>query len=126
FSTGESFFAIGQNLAFIGAGQYVTVPKAEEIFGKLAAHGANFVRIWTCCQDWALAIEARKSAWSRSWTRESPIVPVPGEQDGPQARQCIRIGGQTGASVTANPSHNVALRPGTKYVISGRIKADSP
>jgi hypothetical protein len=45
FTDGQPFFAIGQNLAFIGESQYVTVPKAEEIFGKLAANGANFVRI---------------------------------------------------------------------------------
>jgi len=122
FGDGQPFFAIGQNLAFIGESQYVTVPKMEEIFGKLAAHGANFVRIWTCCQDWAIAIEARKSAWGRSWTRLSPIVPTPGSENEPQARKCVRIEGQDGASITADPSHNVALRPGTKYVLSGKIK----
>jgi len=63
FSDGSGFFSIGQNLAFIGEGQYVNLTKAEEIFAKLHANGANFLRIWTCCQDWAMAIEARKSAW---------------------------------------------------------------
>jgi len=121
---GRPFFAIGQNLAFIGQGQYVTVPKAEEVLGKLAANGANFLRIWTCCQDWALAIEARKSAWTRSWSRESPLVPLPGSADQPQARKCVRIEGQDGASVAANPSHNVALRPETTYHLCGRLKID--
>ncbi len=126
FTEGEPFFAIGQNLAFIGEGQYVTVPKAEEILGRLAENGANFVRIWTCCQDWALAIEARKSAWTRSWTRESPIVPVPGSQAESQPRKCVKVEGQNGASITANPSHPVALRPGTKYVISGKLSMAGP
>ncbi len=126
FSEGRPFFAIGQNLAFIGAGQYVTAPRAEEIFGKLAANGANFVRIWTCCQDWALAIEARKSAWTRSWTRESPVVALPGSEGQPQAGKCVKIEGENGTSVTASPSHNVALRPGTQYVITGKIKMEGP
>lgn len=124
FTEGQPFFAMGQNLAFIGAGQYVTVPKAEEILGKLAANGANFLRIWTCCQDWALAIEARKSAWTRSWSRESPIVPMPGNEGESRAGKCVKIEGIDGASVAANPSHNVALRPETTYRLSARLKTD--
>ncbi len=126
FTEGQPFFAIGQNLAFIGEGQYVTLPKAEEIFGKLAANGANFLRIWTCCEDWAMAIEARKSAWGRSWAKASFIVPVPGGESDPQARKCVKIEGQNGASVTADPSHPVALLPGTTYVLSGKLKMDGP
>ncbi|HSW00545.1 MAG TPA: hypothetical protein VLI39_10260 [Sedimentisphaerales bacterium] len=95
FSDGQPFFAIGQNLAFIGQGQYVTIPKAEEIFGKLARNGANFLRIWTCCEDWALAIEARKSAWVRSWTKDSPIVAMPGSE-GESPRRCVQLKGQDG------------------------------
>jgi len=126
FSEGPPFFPIGQNLAFIGEGQYVTAPRAEEIFGKLAANGANFVRIWTCCQDWALAVEARKSAWTRSWTRESPVVAVPGSEGEAQARKCVKIEGENGTSITASPSYNVALRPGAKYVITGKITMEGP
>jgi hypothetical protein len=60
-------------VAFVGETQYVTSVKAEQVFSKLAANGANFVRLWTCCQDWALAIEARKARGpaldTRSWFR---------------------------------------------------------
>lgn len=120
FSEGQPYFAIGQNLAFIGEGQYVTLPKADEIFGKLAANGATFLRLWTCCDDWAMAIEARKSAWGRSWARAPFIVPMPDDA----TRKCVRIEGHEG--VTADPSHPVALRPGTKYILSGRLKMDGP
>jgi hypothetical protein len=123
FSDGQPFFAIGQNLAFIGEGQYVTIPKAEEIFGKLARNGANFLRIWTCCEDWALAIEANKSAWVRSWTKESPIVAMPGSE-GESPRRCIQLKGQDGASLAAASSHPVALRPGTAYVLTGRARTE--
>ena len=41
FTNGSPFFAIGQNLAFIGENQYVNLTKAEEIFGKLNANGAR-------------------------------------------------------------------------------------
>jgi hypothetical protein len=87
FNDGQPFFAIGQNLAFIGSGQYMTLSRAEETFGRLAANGANYLRIWTGCEDWALALEARKSAWDRSWSRRAPVVPIP---DDP-ARKCLRL-----------------------------------
>jgi hypothetical protein len=54
------FFAIGQNLAFIGPRQQMTHTRAAEAFRKMAAHGANYARIWTCCGDWAMAIEPRQ------------------------------------------------------------------
>jgi len=124
FSDGSGFFSIGQNLAFIGEGQYVNLTKAEEIFAKLHANGANFLRIWTCCQDWAMAIEARKSAWSRSWQRNIPIVPIPGSENEPDSRKCVKIEGDDRASIEASPSHPVALRPGTRYALTGRFTAE--
>lgn len=120
FTNGEPFFAIGQNLAFIGEGQYVTPVKAEQILGKLAANGANFLRVWTCCQDWALAIEAQKSVWSRSWAKESIVVPMPGREGDANAPKCIRLKRDT----TVSPSHPIGLRPGTRYVLAGRFKAE--
>ena len=126
FSDGSGFFAIGQNLAFIGEGQYVTLTRAEEIFASLSENGANFLRIWTCCQDWAMAIEARKSAWCRSWGRNAPIVPVPGAEGGAAVRRCVKIEGADGASIAVSPSHAVALKPDTRYVVSGRFMADGP
>jgi len=116
-SDGTPFFAIGQNLAFIGEGQHVTLSKAEDIFGKLAANGANFLRIWTCCQDWAMAIEAKKSAWDRSWHRKSLAI-----QLADSGRKCIKIENEL---VTVSPSHPVALRPSTSYTLSGRFMAEN-
>jgi hypothetical protein len=120
FSDGQPFFAIGQNLAFIGSGQYVTLSKAEDIFARLATNGANYLRIWTCCEDWALALEARKSAWDRSWSRRAPIVPMPDNT----ARKCVRITGSN-AVQEVNPSHPVALRPNTRYMVAGRVRVEA-
>ena len=125
FTEGESFFAIGQNLAFIGEGQYVNLTKAEQIFEKLSRNGANFLRIWTCCQDWAMAIEAGKSAWDRSWHRRKNVVPIPGDENNPNPRKCVRLQGD-GASIEVSPSHPVALRPSTSYVFTGQFMADGP
>lgn len=119
FTEGSPFFAIGQNLAFIGASQYVNVPRAEAIFAELARNGANFLRIWTCCEDWAVAIEAPKSAWTRSWSRRSPIAPLP-DSDG----RCIAIQGSDDTSIEVSPSHRVALRPDTSYTLRGRFKTE--
>lgn len=124
FSEGEPFFAIGQNLAFVGQRQYVNLSKAEEIFAELSRNGANYLRIWTCCKDWAMAIEARKSAWGRSWDWKPPIVPVPDGQGVKPGRQCLKLPGGDGSTLSVSPSHAVALRPNTRYVLSGRIKTE--
>jgi len=99
FSEGEPFFVIGQNLAYISSGQYVNLTKAEEIFATLSKNGANFLRIWTCCKDWSMAIEARKSAWGRSWGGNWPIVPMPDNEDAPNPRKCVKLEGGDGASI---------------------------
>jgi hypothetical protein len=124
FTEGAPFFAIGQNLAFIGEEQYVNLAKAEDIFGKLSRNGANFLRIWTCCEDWAMAIEAKKSAWDRSWSRTAQIVPITGSEKEPRPRKCVKIEGGDGASVTVSPSHPVALRPKTRDILTGQFSTD--
>ena len=94
FEDGQPFFPIGQNLAFIGESQYVTLPKMEQVFPQLAENGANWLRIWTCCHDWALAIEARKSTWGRSWNWRPPIAPMPGAEA--SGRKYLRLTGGEG------------------------------
>lgn len=128
FSNGTPFFPIGQNLAFIGESQYVTLAKVDAIFGQLADHGANYLRIWPCCQDWAMAIEARKSAWGRSWGWRPPFVPLAeaGETDpAGAARQCVQLASGERALLRVDPTHPVALRPDTRYALTGRIKTSA-
>ena len=122
FSNGDEFFAIGQNLAFIGGGQYVNLAKAEEIFGRLSANGANFLRIWTCCQDWAMAIEAPKSGWGRSWSGSWPVDTM----DDGGGRKYVNLNGDDGKSLQYAPCYPVALMPGRRYVLSGRFMAKGP
>jgi hypothetical protein len=96
----------------------------------LSRSGANYLRIWTCAEDWALAIEARKSAWGRSWHWKPPLVPVPDRPetpDGPDAGPrplCVHLAAGADASVAVSPSHPVALRPETQYVVSGRLRVE--
>ncbi|HOW65613.1 MAG TPA: DUF5060 domain-containing protein [Candidatus Paceibacterota bacterium] len=122
FTTGEPFFALGQNLAFIGDNQHVSLTKAEEIFSRLSENGANYLRIWTCCEDWAMAIEARKSAWGRSWNWHPPFVERPGP-DGRTGR-CVQFP-KDKTMLDVDPSHRVALRPGTRYVLTAVLQAAS-
>lgn len=121
---GAPFFAIGQNLAFVGESQYVNLSKAEEIFGKLSQNGANFLRIWTCCEDWAIAIEAKKSAWERSWKLKEKVVRLPGGENDTNPRKCVKLEGKDAASLEVSPTHPVSLRPETRYVLTGQFKAD--
>jgi hypothetical protein len=124
FEGGQPFFAIGQNLAFIGPTQFVKLWKAEEIFGKLSTNGANFLRVWTCCRDWAMAIEARKSAWGRSWAWKPPLVPMPGRENDPAAPKCVKVGDRHAATVTLSTPNPLAVRPGTRYVLAGRMRTE--
>jgi len=124
FGDGQPFFAIGQNLAFIGPAQFVKLWKAEDIFGKLSTNGANFLRIWTCCQDWALAIEARKSAWGRSWAPKRPLVPVPNRENDPAAPKCVKVSDRNAAFVTLSAPNPLAVRPDTRYVLTGRMRTE--
>jgi hypothetical protein len=123
FTGGQPFFALGQNLAFIGSSQYVSLSKADEIFSKLSANGANYLRIWTGCDDWALGIEARKSAWGRSWDWKPPFATLPGAV-GDSPRKYVRLSGPRGKTLTISPSHPLAIRPATKYHLSGRIMSE--
>ena len=121
FSNGRPMLAIGQNLAFVGPGQFVTLAKAEEIFDKLSSNGANFLRIWTCCEDWAMAIEARKSAWGRSWGGKPPFAPAP-DAGGSPGRRCLQLGGDLAANVNLSTPNPLAVRPATRYVLSGKLR----
>jgi hypothetical protein len=90
----------------------------------LSANGANFLRIWTCCEDWAMAIEARKSVWGRSWAWKPPFAPAPQADDSP-GRLCVRLGGSHPAQVAISTPNPLAVRPGTRYVLSGKLQTDA-
>ena len=119
FDDGSPLFPIGQNAAFVR-----DVYETEETFGKMAAQGANYARVWACCEDWAMAIEARKSAWGRSWSWNPPIVAMPDREGYHSSDKCIKIAGETGTAIEVSPSHPLALRPNTKYQLSGTVRAD--
>jgi hypothetical protein len=121
FSDGTPFFPIGQNLAFIGESQHFNLSRAEKAFGQLSANGANFLRIWTCCEDWALALEARKSAWGRSWAWRPPFVALPAAEGPDRGRKCVHL---TERPVEVSPSHPLALRPNTRFVLAGRVRTE--
>lgn len=125
FEDGTPFFPLGQNVAFIGASQYLDTRRAAEVFRKMSAEGANFARVWACAEDWGLAIEGRKSAWGRSWDWRPPIAAVPGRAGYHTAWPCIRLGGGAGTPQRVSPSHAVALRPGAAYQLSGEVQMDS-
>ena len=116
FGDGSPYFPIGQNLAFIGCSQYVDLKKADNIFEEMGRRGANFARIWTGCKDWAIGIEARKSAWGRSWAWDTPFAALPGEED--SDHKCVKLTGDQGTSIACRPSHRVALKPNTRYLMS--------
>jgi hypothetical protein len=125
WSDGTPFFAIGQNVAFVGLSQYMSVAGAGEAFRRMAENGANFVRVWTCCEDWALAIEARKSAWGRSWDWRPSFVPRPVEEPRATNRLCVGLGGTQPKNLAVSPSHPVAVRPSQTYRLGGRIMTET-
>ncbi|MCX6901919.1 MAG: DUF5060 domain-containing protein, partial [Verrucomicrobia bacterium] len=121
---GSPLFPIGQNLAFIGESQYLDTEKAARVFRKLAENGANFARVWACAEDWGMAIEARKSAWGRSWSWKPPFVPLPGDDPRDTNHVCVGLGGAKPTNAVVSPSHPVALRPGVAYQLTGRVRTE--
>lgn len=130
---GTPFFAVGQNLAFIGESQYFNLSRAEGAFAKLAENGANFLRIWTCCEDWALCLEGRKSAWTRTWGGDSPVTdlpegtpppPPPASCGGASSRKAVQW--QGGRPLRPQPPHRVAVRPGGEYRLELVFLAPTP
>jgi len=113
--SGRGFFGIGHNLAFVK-----DVGRTEDMFARLGKAGGNFTRIWACSSDWAMCIEGPKSAWGRSWGQRTSPVAVPGAEN-TAAPLAIRI--ETGARITAQPSHPVAVKGDVRYVLSGEFLA---
>ncbi|RMF91249.1 MAG: hypothetical protein D6741_16190, partial [Planctomycetota bacterium] len=122
FDDGTPFFAIGQNLAFVGQSQYVTLGNLDSILAKLHENGANFLRIWTGCEDWALCIEGRKNAWTRTWERKEPYVDLPAEVDDPplgdRAFSPRRVVELNAAGRKLDPPHGIAIVPNKRYTCS--------
>jgi len=119
FEDGTPFFAVGQNVAFIK-----DLLQAEQMISRLGKAGANFARIWVCCEDWALAVEARKSAWGRSWEWKPPIVRMPGRDGYHTERHAVLVGEQEGDHVRFLPCNPVAVRADTTYILRGEVMAE--
>lgn len=117
FSKGGAYFPIGENIAFVK-----DTYQHQEWLQKLGAAGGNFARIWACCGDWGMSLEGRKSAWGRSWQWDPPIAVMPGGQGFDAGRLCVKLSAPERASVQVSPSHPVALRPQTEYLLSGRAR----
>ena len=120
FTDGSSFFPVGQNVAFVTDGY-----RSAAMLRKLAAQGANFARIWACCEDWALAIEARKSGWGRSWAWNPPIVHAPGREGYHGEARCVGLRGPAETRITFSPTRPIALRAGTRYRLTGQARTDT-
>jgi hypothetical protein len=118
FDDGTPFFAIGQNIAFV-TDSYAEVDKVR----KLGENGANFARVWACAEDWGMAIEARKSAFGRSWDWNPPVVVEPDRDGYSLGTLCLKLSGEAGASLKVSPSRPVALKPATKYRLSGMLRS---
>ena len=117
---GSCFFPVGQNVAFVYDAFHVA-----GVLRKLGRSGANLARVWVCCEDWALAVEARKSGWGRSWSWHPPIVHAPGREGFHGDDRCVGLRGEAGAVLAFSPTRPIALRPGTKYRLSGLARTDT-
>lgn len=119
FTDGTPFFPVGQNFAFVK-----NVLQTEQMLARFGKAGGNFARIWVCCEDWALAVEARKSAWGRSWDWHPPIVRQPGRTGYSSERHCLLVGDKDGAGLRFEPCNPVAVRAGAPYVLRGEVRTE--
>jgi hypothetical protein len=121
-SEGRPFFAVGQNLAFVGGQQYFSLARFEETLPRLAGVGVNYLRIWTCCEDWALCIEGRKSAWTRTWHWKLPVEELPEIAGLSPGRKFVVLSGAAGTRLAVEPSWPVAVLPDTEYLFTCKIR----
>jgi hypothetical protein len=124
FEDGTPFFPLGHNLAFVGPSQYLDLERLGRVFGKLREQGANFARIWVCAEDWALGLEARKSAWGRSWDWRPPWSLLPGHDAYHRDGWCAVLGGSNPLAAKLSPSMPVGVRPGTEYRLEVNVRAE--
>lgn len=110
------FFAIGNNLAFVGPSQYLTPARAGQVLARMGAAGANWARVWTGCGDWALALEHPRSAWGRSWSGPGSVV-----QSGAGGVE-VRVGADW---LAPQPVWPVATRAGMAVEVSGTARGAS-
>ncbi|MBM4034270.1 MAG: DUF5060 domain-containing protein [Planctomycetes bacterium] len=120
FDDGSAFFPVGQNVAFV-TDSY----KQGEMLQRLGENGANYARIWCCCEDWAMGIEARKSGWARSWGWFPPIVAAPDRDGYHSDDRCVGTSGETDATVAFQPTRPLALKPNTKYRLTGKLRTST-
>jgi len=120
FDDGTCFFPVGQNVAFV-----YDAYKSIDMVEKLGRQGGNFARVWACCEDWAMAVEARKSGWGRSWSWDPPIVHMPGREGFHSDARCIGRRGAADTAIAFTPTRPLAVRAGTKYVLAGQARTDT-
>ncbi|HNQ87409.1 MAG TPA: hypothetical protein PKM73_02105 [Verrucomicrobiota bacterium] len=120
---GRPFFPIGHNLAFVARGQYLDTTRLDGVLERMAGNGANCARVWVCCEDWALALEARKSAWARSWDWNPPFDFAPGRGAYADPAPCVVLGG-TRTNATLSPTHAVALESATRYELTALVQSE--
>ena len=120
YSEGGPCFLIGQNLAFVP-----DTFREEELLRKLGAAGGNFARVWACCEDWAMSLQGRKSAWGRSWDWNPPLSAEPGREGFHSGRLCIQLTSAARPQAEVAPSRPVAVRPDTAYVLAGRVRTQA-
>lgn len=123
FADGSPFFPLGQNIAFIGFGQYVSLINIGNIFKKMSDNGANYARVWVCCEDWAIAIEGRKSAFGRSFNWNPPFTFLAGNEGYHRNEVALRLVTNAPA-INISPSEPVGLMPNRVYKIKGEIMCD--
>ena len=119
FDDGSPFFAVGQNVAFVK-----DTEQACAMVRQLGAHGANFARVWACCEDWAMAVEAPKSGWARSWGPKPPVTEAPGPGAAPVRCLAPQVDGTRPLRFV--PTRPLAVRPATRYVLTGTVRLDPP
>jgi hypothetical protein len=119
FTDGTPFFAVGQNVAFIK-----DTAQQSAMIRRLGENGANFVRVWACCEDWAMAVEARKSGWARSWGWKPPTADTPGRQGYHRPSGGLQRDMKKGDALAFSATRPLAVRPGTAYVLTGQARAE--
>jgi hypothetical protein len=90
-----------------------------DAFAADAASGVNLTRIWDQNDSYNLSIEGADPVWAPTWSQFSPglAIDLVERHDGQRAARF-----QASAAATAGYAQWIAVRPSTRYVLSGWIR----
>ena len=118
YDNGDDFLPIGEGRQWAPQERRRALSYADA-FATDAASGVNLTRIWDQNDSYNLSIEGADPVWAPTWSQFTPglAIDLAERHDGQRAARF-----QASAATTAGYAQWIAVRPSTRYVLTGWIR----